>query len=306
MGEFRIERDGAVAMIIIENETVGNAASRAATASEEVHNMQDNVLIDHPAEGVTRLTLNRPGRLNALTRELVDDVHEALDIVDADHGCRAVILTGAGKGFCAGLDLNGFGTIPATDGFGGPQRSLAIQQHIAEVVHHLRAVRQPVIAAINGAAAGGGFAWACACDIRYCAQSAKFATAFVRLGISGCDMGISWTLPRLIGVSRSWELILTGRVIDATEADRLGIVSRAVPDDELMDTCLGVAAEIAANSPFGVWMTKEVLWSNLEIPSFRAGTDLENRNQIMTGMTEDSREAMQGFLAKKPVRWKNR
>ena len=265
-----------------------------------------NVLIDQPADGVTRLTLNRPDRLNALTRELVDEVHAALDAVDADHDCRVVIITGAGNGFCAGLDLNGFGEIPGTEHLGGPQRMLAVQQHIADVVHHIRAVRQPVIAAINGAAAGGGYAWACACDIRYCATSAKFGTAFVRLGISGCDMGISWTLPRLIGVSRAWELILTGRVIDSAEAERLGIVSRAVPDAELMDTVLGVAGEIVANSPFGVWMTKEVLWANLETPSLRAGIDLENRTQIMTGFTEDSKLAMRSFLTKDPISYQNR
>ena len=268
--------------------------------------MGDNVLVDRPTEGVTRLTLNRPDRLNALTRELVDEVHEALDGVDADHDCRVVILTGAGRGFCAGLDLEGYGTMPGTEHFGVPQRGMAVQQHIAEVVHHLRAVRQPVIAAINGPAAGGGFAWACACDVRYCADSARFGTAFIRLGISGCDMGVSWILPRLIGASRAWELILTGRVIDATEAERLGIVSRSVPDDDLMQTCLAVAEEIRANSPFGVWMTKEVLWANLEIPSLAAGIDIENRNQIMTSLTEDSRLAMQSFPDRRPVEWRNR
>ena len=149
-------------------------------------------------------------------------------------------------------------------------------------------------------------AWSLACDIRYCADTAKFGTAFIRLGLSGCDMGVSWMLPRLIGVSRAWELILTGRVIDAAEADRLGIVSRSVPADELMDRCLAVAGEICGNSPFGTWMTKEVLWSNLEIPSLAAGIDIENRNQIMTSLTEDCGEAMQSFLAKRPVAWKNR
>jgi len=268
--------------------------------------MSENVLIDHPADGVTRLTMNRPDRLNALTLELVDEMHAALDAVHADHDCRVVILTGAGRGFSAGLDLNGFGVIPGTEDLGGPQRMLAVQQHIAAVVHHIRGIRQPVIAAINGPAAGGAYAWSCACDIRYCSSSARFATAFVRLGISGCDMGISWTLPRLIGASRAWELILTGRVIDAAEAERLGIVSRSVPDDDLIDTVLAVAAEIVANSPFGVWMTKEVLWANLEIPSLRAGIDIENRNQIMTGFTEDSKLAMQTFLSKQPVRWQNR
>lgn len=264
------------------------------------------VRIDHPDDGVTRLTLHRPERMNTLTRELVDEMHAALDAVDADHDCRAVILTGAGRAFCAGLDLNGYGTVPGTESFGRAQRGMAVQQHIAEVVHHLRAVRQPVIAAVNGAAAGGGMAWALASDIRYCAESAKFGTAFIRLGISGCDMGVSWILPRLIGASRAWELILTGRVIDAAEAERLGIVSRAVPDDELMDRCLAVAAEICANSPFGTWMTKEVLWSNLEIPSLAAGIDIENRNQIMTSMTDDSVEAMQSFLSRRPVAWQNR
>ena len=268
--------------------------------------MGDLVRTDQPADGVTRLTLHRPERLNSLTRELVDEMLDALDAVDADHDCRAVILTGAGAGFCAGLDLNGFGQIPGTEGLGRPQQGMAVQQHIADVVHRLRGVRQPVIAAVNGAAAGGGMAWALACDIRYCAESAKFGTAFIRLGLSGCDMGVSWLLPRLIGASRAWELILTGRVIDAAEADRLGIVSRAVPDDELMDRCLSVAAEICSNSPFGTWMTKEVLWSNLEIPSLAAGIDIENRNQIMTSLTEDSAEAMQSFLSRRPVSWKNR
>jgi enoyl-CoA hydratase len=268
--------------------------------------MSDLVMIDRPADGVTRLTLNRPDRMNTLTVELVDAVHAALDAVDADHGCRAVVLTGAGRAFCAGLDLNGFGTIPGTEDFGRPQQGMAVQQHIAEVVHHIRAIRQPVIAAINGAAAGGGLAWALACDIRYGAESAKYGTAFIRLGLSGCDMGVSWLLPRLIGVSRAWELILTGRVIDAVEADRLGIVSRTVPDDELMDRCLAVAAEICGNSPFGTWMTKEVLWANLEIPSLAAGIDIENRNQILSSMTEDSREAIQSFLTRRPVNWKNR
>lgn len=255
----------------------------------------NTVLIDEPAPGVTRLTMNRPDKLNALTYEMVDALHTALDAVDADHDCRAVILTGAGKGFCAGLDLNGFGTVPGTEDLGRVQQGMATQQIIAEVVHHMRDVRQPIISAINGAAAGGGFAFACASDIRYCGESAKFGTAFVRLGLSGCDIGVSWMLPRLIGASRAWELLLTGRVFDAVEADRLGLVSRMVPDEALNDTVLTVAAEIAANSPFGVWMTKEVMWSNLEIPSLRAGIDLENRNQIMASQTSDARLGMSGM-----------
>ena len=266
--------------------------------------MADCVLIDHPAPAVTRLTLNRPDKLNALTYGLVEELHAALDAVDADHECRAVVLTGAGRGFCAGLDLHGFGTVPGTEEQGRVQQGMATQQFIAGVVHHMRDVRQPIIAAINGAAAGGGFAFACASDIRYCAQSAKFGTAFVRLGLSGCDIGVSWLLPRLIGASRAWELMLTGRVIDAAEADRIGLVSRVVPDDALQDVVLEVAAEIAANSPFGVWMTKEAMWSNLETPSLRAGIDLENRNQIMASQTADARLGLSGMPGQ-PRNWTN-
>ena len=266
--------------------------------------MGDTVLIDQPAAGVTRLTLNRADKLNALTYELVMELHAALDAVDADHECRVVILTGAGRGFCAGLDLNGFGDIPGTEKLGRVQQGMALQQLIADVVHHMRDVRQPIISAINGPAAGGGFAFACASDIRYCAASATFGTAFVRLGISGCDIGVSWILPRLIGASRAWELLLTGRVFDSAEADRIGLVSRVVPDDTLEEAVLSVAAEIAANSPFGVWMTKEAMWSNLEISSLRAGIDLENRNQILAAQTADARLGMSGLPG--PQRdWKN-
>ena len=128
----------------------------------------------------------------------------------------------------------------------------------------------------------------------------------MRLGISGCDIGVSWMLPRLIGASRAWELMLTGRVITSDEANRIGLVSNVVSDGELIDTCLDVAAEIAGNSPFGVWMTKEVMWSNLEIPSLKAGIDMENRTQILASGTEDSKEAMASFLTKSQVKWKNR
>ena len=268
--------------------------------------MSEPILLDEPRPGITCITLNRPDDMNTLTVELVNALHDALTTVHNDHSCRVVVLTGAGRAFCAGLDLKGYGTIPGTESFGGPQQGMAVQQHIAEVVHHMRAIRQPIVAAINGAAAGGGFAWACASDIRYCSDNAKFGTAFIRLGISGCDIGVSWTLPRLIGVSRAWELIYTGRVIDAAEAERLGIVSRSVPADELMETALGVAEEIARNSPFGVWMTKEVLWSNLETTSMRAGIDIENRNQILAAQTDDSKAAMSGFLSGNIPEWKNR
>lgn len=265
-----------------------------------------NVETTHPADGVTQITLNRPERLNALTYDLVAELHDTLSTIDRDHDCRVVVLTGAGRGFCAGLDLTGFGTVPGTEELGRPQQGLAVQQYIATLVPQLRDLRQPVIAAVNGACAGGGFALALASDLRICAESAKFGTAFVRLGLSGCDIGVSWLLPRLIGASRAWELLLTGRVIDSVEADSLGLVTRRVPDDDVLGTALHFAELIKANSPFGVWMTKEVMWSNLETPSLQAGIDLENRTQILASLTEDSRRAMGGFLTRQPIRFENR
>jgi enoyl-CoA hydratase len=265
-----------------------------------------NVEISRPAPAVTQLTLNRPEKLNALTYDLVAELHAALDEVDRDHGCRVVVLTGAGRGFCAGLDLGGFGTVPGTEDLGRPQQGLAVQQFIAGLVPRLRDTRQPIVAAINGPCAGGGFALALASDIRICTESARFGTAFVRLGLSGCDIGVSWLLPRLIGASRAWELLLTGRVFDAAEADRLGLVTERVADDQLLATALEHAARIKANSPFGVWMTKEVMWSNLETGSLQAGIDMENRTQIMASMTEDTRRGMAGFLSRQPIEWENR
>lgn len=265
-----------------------------------------NVELSSPAPQVTQITLNRPDKLNALTYELVRDLHEALLAIDADHDCRVVLLTGAGRGFCAGLDLNGFGTIPGTEQLGSAQQGMAVQQFIATLVPRLRDLRQPVISAINGPCAGGGFALALASDIRVCATNAKFGTAFVRLGLSGCDIGVSWMLPRLIGASRAWELLLTGRVFDAAEADKLGLVTECVPPEALMESALATAERIKANSPFGVWMTKEVMWSNLETGSLAAGIDLENRTQILASHTQDCRRAMSSFFSPTPTVFENR
>jgi enoyl-CoA hydratase len=263
------------------------------------------VRIERVRPSVDVITLDRPERLNAMNHELVGDLHTALDQVRDDNTCRVAILTGAGRGFCAGLDLKGSGTAPGTQGLGRPQAGLRSQQHIAELVPKLRNLRKPVIAAVNGPAAGGGLALALASDIRIAAQSARFNVAFVRIGLSGCDIGVSWLLPRLIGASRAFELMLTGRLIDAETADCYGLVSRVVPDGEVVDAALEIADEIVANSPFGVWMTKGVMWSNLET-SMQAGIDLENRTQILTTFSDDMGEAMSAFLQKRPPDFQNR
>ena len=175
-----------------------------------------------------------------------------------------------------------------------------VQRAIAVWVPKLRNLRQPVIAAVDGPASGGGLALALASDIRIAAVCATFNAAFVRIGLSGCDIGVSWLLPRLIGAGRSHELLLTGRLADAAKADRIGPVNRVVPDDEMLDTALTTAAQITADSPMGVWMTKEVAWSQLEVGSLQALIGLENRTQIMTTFTRDHNEQVTAFLEKRP------
>ena len=268
--------------------------------------MPGTVVRTEPRPGVALLTLNRPERLNAMNHELVGDLHEALDELRIDNAIRVVVLTGAGRGFCAGLDLKGAGTPPLSSGLGRPQAGMTGQQHIAALVPKLRALRQPVIAAVNGPAAGGGFALTLASDIRVASETARFNVAFIRVGLSGCDIGVSWLLPRLIGASAAFELLLTGRLIDADTAYRLGIVSRVVSDGDVVPAALEVAEEILANSPMGVWMTKEVMWSQLEVGSLQAGIDLENRTQIVTSMTEDAREAMTAFPERRTPVFHNR
>ena len=263
------------------------------------------VVIDQPREGITRITLNRPGRLNAMTSELVEGLHDALDVVGADASCRVIVLTGSGRGFCAGLDLGGYGSAPNSEGFGRTQAGFATQRHIARLVPHLRSLPQPVIAAVNGPAAGGGFALVLGSDIRIAAASARFNAAFIRIGLSACDIGTSWLLPRLVGAARAQELMLTGRIFDAAEAAKIGLVTDVVPDDALMDAVYEKAAQVMLNTPFGVMLTKEGMWSALEIPGMQAAIDLENRQQIMASATADFPEAMRAFLEKRPPNYTN-
>src|ERR1700693_3961024 len=265
--------------------------------------MSDAVLIEHVRPGIVVLTLNRPQRLNAMNYDLVRGLYDALDSLETDRSCRVIVLTGAGRGFCAGLDLSEGASPPTTAGLGRAQAGMTVQKLIAGLVPKMRSVPQPVIAAVNGPAAGGGLALALASDVRGASAPARFNVAFIRVGLSGCDIGVSWMLPRLIGASRAFELLLTGRLIDASEADRIGLVTRVVPDGEVLDSALETAALIVGNSPFGVRMTKEVMWSQLEIGSLQDSIDLENRTQVLSSFTGDLTEAMAAFAEKRPPRF---
>jgi enoyl-CoA hydratase len=267
--------------------------------------MKDAVVVEPIGSGITKITLSRPDRLNAMNYALVRGLHDALDDVAADLSCRVIVLTGEGRGFCAGLDLTEGASPPATQGMGRAQAGMTVQKLIAALPPKMRAMPQPIIAAVNGAASGGGLALALASDVRIAASSARFNVAFIRVGLSGCDIGVSWLLPRLIGASRAFELLLTGRLIDAAEADRIGLVTRVVPDGSVVEAAMDTASLIVGNSPFGVRMTKEVMWSQLEIGSLQAGIDLENRTQVLSSFTGDLPEAMRAFAEKRPPVFKD-
>lgn len=260
------------------------------------------VRIESPDEHIRLIRLNRPEKLNAMNVALMSDLYEAIRIVGSDNRCRVVILTGAGRGFCSGLDLDDAGITPNIDGLTIPRIAMRAIEHFSHSVPALRALPQPVIAAINGAAYGGGFCLSLGADIRIAGESASFNSTGINNGLTSTELGASWLLPRLIGASRSNEILLTGRTVDAQEAERIGLVTRTVPDDALMSEVLDVARRIASLSPHGVAMTKETCWANLEIPGFEAAIDLENRNQILLGMTTNLEEAKRARKEKrKPV-----
>ncbi len=263
--------------------------------------MSELVLSERPAEHVELLTLNRPDNLNAMTSELCGAIHEHLDRVAADRSTRAVILTGAGRAFCAGLDLQGFGEAPGNDGTDPSRDRFANQQFMSSLVLKLRRTPQPIIAAVNGPAAGLGFALTLGCDIRYAAESAVLRAAFLNIGVSNCDMATSWLLPRLIGASKSHELMLTARKVKAEEAERIGLVAEVLPDDKLIEHSLERAGEIAAWAPWGVRLTKQGMWAALEIPSEQAAVEYEDRQQIMATHGNALPEAIAAFLEKRPA-----
>jgi enoyl-CoA hydratase len=267
--------------------------------------MSEAVLVETVGDGITQVTLNRPERLNAMNYALISGLHDALDRLADDRTCRVIILTGAGRGYCAGLDLSEGASPPDARGLGRAQAGMRVQKMIAGLVPKMRSMPQPIISAVNGAAAGGGLALALASDVRIADTTARFNVAFVRIGLSGCDIGVSWLLPRLIGASRAFELLLTGRLIDAQEADRIGLVTRVVDAGNAVASARETAELIVANSPFGVRMTKEVMWSQLEIGSLQAGIDLENRTQVLSSTTGDLVEAMQAFIEKRPAVFKD-
>ena len=260
--------------------------------------MSDVLLTEAVAPHVRLLKLNRPEHLNAMNAELCSALHVELEQIAADRSCRAIVLTGEGRGFCAGVDLRGYGQAPGNDGSDAARDHFSNQQHMSRLVLRLRSTPQPIIAAVNGPAAGLGLALALGSDIRYAASTAVFRAAFLNIGVSNCDMATSWLLPRLIGASRSHELMLTGRRVTADEAGRIGLVADVVEDERLLERSIEAAEQIAAWAPWGVRLTKQGMWTALEIPQ-QAAVEYEDRQQIMAVHGTAPPEAVGAFLEKR-------
>lgn len=242
------------------------------------------VKLDRHADGIWALRLSRPHCLNALDDDTVRVLHDLLAGLVGERACRALVLTGEGRGFCAGFDLSLADSAPGIE-HGETPAWMARQELFASILLRMRELRMPVIAAVNGPANGAGLGLALGADLRIASTAASFNAAFIRVGMSGCDIGVSYLLPRCVGVSRANELMLTGRMVGAEEAERIGLVSRVVPSDSLWTAARSLGQEIAAHDSFAVWMTKRGMWANLEAGSLHAALELENRTQILARTT---------------------
>jgi enoyl-CoA hydratase len=249
--------------------------------------VSDTLELQRPRDGVAVVRLNRPEHLNAINESMQTELRHTLADVAVDHTVRAVVLTGAGRGFCAGIDTRDFGpsapkaTAPAAD-------RIRFQENMAGLAEAIRQVPQPVIAAVNGPCVGAGFALCLACDIRICSAAASFGNGAILLGLSGAEMGMSYHLPRIVGTSVAADWMLTGRTVSATEADRRGLVSEIVAPDRLADHAVELASLIADLAPLGVQLTKRALQVNTDAASLSSALELENRNQVISHATDEA------------------
>lgn len=242
---------------------------------------------ESPRTGVVLLQLHRPERLNAINGALLAELTSALAAIASDTSVRAVVLTGAGRGFCSGLDVRDFGSgIPDADDPAIDR--LRFQESMAALPQAIRDLPQPVIAAVNGPCVGAGLALCLAADIRICSTAAKFGNAAILLGLSGAEMGMSYHLPRIVGTSVAADWMLTGRTVSAEEADRRGLVSQLVEPKRLHDCAVELAGRIADLTPLGVELTKRALQVNTDATGLASAVELENRNQVLSHATDEA------------------
>lgn len=255
----------------------------------------ETIVLERPRPGIAVATLNRPDRLNAMTNTMFRELEQLALHLDQDDEVRVLIITGAGRAFCAGFDLDAAEELPSMS----PLEFLDQQELAMRGLVAIRSMRIPVIAAVNGAAAGGGLSLALAADIRLGSPQAKFNAAFVRIGLSAGDLGASWHLTRIMGPGRAAEFAYTAGLIGAEEAERTGLLNHVHPAASLLDEAIAMAELIAANSPGGIQLSKRALQANLEITSYAAALELENRGQALLTQGEDMPEALAAFKEKR-------
>ena len=259
------------------------------------------VLVDRPRPGVALVTLNRPERMNSMAFDVMVPLRETLQRIGYDNSVRVVVLTGAGRGFSSGADHKSAGAVPHVAGLTRPSFGLRSMELLDDVILRLRRLHQPVIAAVNGAAIGGGLCLALAADIRVAASEAYFRAAGINNGLTASELGLSYLLPRAIGASRAFEIMLTGRDVDAAEAERIGLVSRVVERAALLDTCFDMAERIAEFSRPGVELTKRTLWSGLDAGSLEGHMQAEGLGQLYVRLlTSNFEEAVAARKEKRP------
>jgi enoyl-CoA hydratase len=249
----------------------------------------ETLVLDRPQAGIVVLQLNRPKQLNAINEVMRDELTQTFATIGADTSVNAVVLTGAGRGFCSGIDVRNFAakTVEASD---PAIDRLRFQEAMAALPQAIWDLPQPVIAAVNGPCVGAGFALCLASDIRICSTAATFGNGAILLGLSGAEMGMSYHLPRIVGTSVAADWMLTGRTVSATEADRRGLVSELVGPERLIERTLELASDIAGLAPLGVRLTKRALQVNTDAAGPGAAMELENRNQVLTHATDEAAE----------------
>ena len=261
--------------------------------------MSDPILIDTPEEGVLRLTLNRPDVLNAFTWDMYQTLIDTLSDVRADPDVRVLVLTGTGRGFCSGHDLKNAGPFPhARESLGKPYANRQGLLWLNQIPIAMRSLPQPIICAVNGTVAGVGYTLAMASDMCVAARSARVINT-IHNAATGAELGLSYLVGKAVGSQRAAEILLTSRPVPAEDAERIGLILRAVDDDKLMDEALTIARAIMTNVPLGVWLTKQSLWLNQSAGSLETAMELENRAVAIAQATDDAREKRQSFWDKR-------
>ena len=259
-------------------------------------------LLIEPRGAADWVTLNRPEQLNTLNPQLLRELNDYFAGLERNYAVRVVVLRGAGRAFCAGLDMKAQGGTPLDAGADPMLRS---QREFSGLVMRMRRCPQPVIGLLHGHAAGGGFSIALGCDVRIAAAGTKMNCAFIKIGLSGCEMGASYHLPRLVGTSVAAELLYTGRFIDAERALRVGLVSEVVPADQLDAAGEALAQDMLATAPLGLRLTKECFWAAVDGNDLPSAIAMEDRNQVLTVANGDLAEGIQAFLGKRKPNYRS-